>query len=80
VSVAAGPLISAAGLPRHLECLLPAALPVSVTILTNPALGQAATVVHLTDALSRLLLPADVALALIGVRTPAAGDARWSAS
>ena len=69
VPVAAGPLITAAGLPRQLGRLLPAAIPVSVTILDSPALGQARTAVHLTDTLSRILLPADVALALTGLAT-----------
>ena len=67
VPVAAGMLIKAVGLPRQLERLLPTAIPVSVTILDNPALGQARTAVHLTDILSRILPAAALALALIGV-------------
>ena len=69
VTVAASTLINATGLPRQLERLLPTAIPVSVTILDNPALGQARTAVHLTDTLSRTLLPADLALALTGLAT-----------
>jgi hypothetical protein len=67
VPVAAGTLINATGLPRQLGRLLPVAIPVSVTILDSPALGQARTAVHLTDILSRILLPADLALALTGL-------------
>ncbi len=66
VPVAAGMLINAVGLPHRLERLLPAAIPVSVTILASPALGQARTAVHLTDILSRILPAAALALALAG--------------
>jgi hypothetical protein len=48
---------------------VPAAIPVSATILDSPALAQARTAVQMTDTLSRILLPADLALALIGVAT-----------
>ena len=67
VPVAARTLFGATGLPRQLDRLLPAAIPVSVTILNRPALGQARTAVHLTDTLSHTLLPADLALALAGL-------------
>jgi hypothetical protein len=67
VPVAAGTLIKAVGLPHQLERLLPTAIPVSVTILDNSALGQARTAVHLTDILSRLLPAAALALALAGL-------------
>ena len=56
-------LLNTAGLPRQPDRLLPAATPVSVTLLNRPALGQARTAVHLTDTLSRILFPADLALA-----------------
>jgi hypothetical protein len=69
ISMAASTLINAAGLPHQLETLLPASTPVSVTILDNAALGQARTIVRMTDILSRILLPADVALALAGLAT-----------
>jgi hypothetical protein len=69
VPMAAGPLINAIGLPPQLGRLLPSTMPVSVTILDNAALGRASTIVRLTDILSRLLLPADVALALAGLAT-----------
>lgn len=67
VPVAARTLLNATGLPRQLDRLLPAAIPVSVTILNRPALGQARTAVHLTGTFSRALLPADLALALAGL-------------
>ena len=41
----------------------------SVTILDNAALGQARTIVRMADILSRILLPADVALALADLAT-----------
>jgi hypothetical protein len=69
IPMAASTLINAIGLPHHLEHILPSSTPVSVTILDNAALGQARTIVRLTDILSRILLPADVALALIGLAT-----------
>ncbi len=61
VPVAGRTLLNASGLPRQLGRLLPAATPVSVTVLNRPALGQARTAVRLTDTLSRILLPADLA-------------------
>jgi hypothetical protein len=67
VPMAASTLINAIGLPPELGRLLPSAMPVSVTILDNAALGRASTIVRLTDILSRILLPADVALALVGL-------------
>ncbi len=67
VPVAARTLLGATGLPRQLDHLLPAAIPVSVTILNRPALGQARTAVYLTDTLGHALLPADLALALAGL-------------
>jgi hypothetical protein len=69
IPLAASTLASATGLPAQLEHLLPPSTPVSVTILDNAALGQATTVVRLTDILSRILLPADIALALAGLAT-----------
>src|ERR1039458_6108725 len=65
VPVAVGMLIKAVGLPHQLERLLP--IPVSVTILESPALGQARTAVYLTDILSRILPAAALALALAGL-------------
>jgi hypothetical protein len=67
VPVAVGMLIKAVGLPHQLERLLPTAIPVSATILDNPAMGQARTAVHLTDILSRILPAAALALALAGL-------------
>jgi len=67
VPVAGRTLLNASGLPRQLGRLLPAATPVSVTVLNRPALGQARTAVRLTDTLSRILLPADLAVALAGL-------------
>ncbi len=61
VPVAGRTLLNASGLPRQLGRLLPAATPVPVTVLNRPALGQARTAVRLTDTLSRILLPADLA-------------------
>lgn len=69
VPMAARTLINATGLPPQLGRLLPPAMPVSVTILDNAALGRASTIVRLTDILGRILLPADVALALAGIAT-----------
>jgi hypothetical protein len=69
VPMAARTLINATGLPPQLGRLLPSSTPVSVTILDNAALGRASTIVRLTDDLSRILLPADVALALAGLAT-----------
>jgi hypothetical protein len=69
IPVAASTLINATGLPSQLEHLLPASTPVSVTILDNAALGQARTIVRMADILSRVLLPADLALALAGLAT-----------
>jgi len=43
VPVAVGMLIKVTGLPHQLERLLPAAIPVSVTILDNPALARRAS-------------------------------------
>jgi len=65
--VAASTLINATGLPHQLEARPPASTPVSVTILDNAALGQARIIVRMADILSRVLLPADVALALAGL-------------
>jgi len=67
VTVAASTLINATGLPHQLGHLLPSAMPVSVTILDNAALGRARTIVRLTDDLSGILFPADAALALAGL-------------
>jgi len=67
VPVAARVLLNASGLPRRLDRLLPAATSLSVTLLNRPALGQARTAVHLTDTLSRILFPADLAAALAGL-------------
>ena len=67
VPVAGRTLLNASGLPRQLGRLLPAATPVSVTLLNRPALGQARTAVRLTDTLRRILLPADLAVALAGL-------------
>jgi hypothetical protein len=69
VTVAASTLISATGLPPQLGRVLPTAMPVSVTILNNAAPGRARAIVHLTDDLGRILLPADAALALTGLAT-----------
>jgi hypothetical protein len=69
IPMAASTLINATGLPSQFEHLLPSSTPVSVTILDNAALGRASTIVRLTDILSRILLPADVALALVGLAT-----------
>jgi hypothetical protein len=65
--MAASTLINAIRLPPQLGRLLPSAMPVSVTILDNAALGRARTIVRLTDDLSRILLSADVAVALTGL-------------
>jgi hypothetical protein len=67
IPVAASTLTNAAGLPHQLQTLLPASTPVSVTILDNGALGQARSIVRITDTLSLALLPADLALALAGL-------------
>jgi hypothetical protein len=67
VPMAASTLINAIRLPPQLARLLPSAMPVSVTVLDNAALGRARTIVRLTDDLSRILLSADVALALAGL-------------
>jgi hypothetical protein len=69
IPMAASTLINAAGLPHQLKTLLPASMPVSVTILDNAALGQARTIVRMADILSLVLLPADLALALAGLVT-----------
>lgn len=69
IPLAASTLVNAIGLPAQLGRLLPSSTPVSVTILDNAALGQARTVVRMTDILSRILLPADIALALAGLAT-----------
>jgi hypothetical protein len=69
VPMAASTLINAIRLPPQLGRLLPSAMPVSVTILDNAAVGQARSIVRVTDILSRILLPADVALALAGLAT-----------
>jgi len=69
IPMAASTLINATGLPSQLEQLLPSSTPVSVTILDNAALGKARTIVRVTDVLGRILLPADVALALAGLAT-----------
>jgi hypothetical protein len=69
ISMTASTLIKAVGLPSQLEHLLPSSTPVSVTILDKAALGQARTIVRMADILSRVLLPADLALALAGLAT-----------
>ena len=78
--VAARTLLNATGLPRQLDHLVPATIPVSITLLDRPALGQARTAVHLTDTLSCILLPADLALALSGLAAARRHDTRCSAS
>jgi hypothetical protein len=67
VPVAARVLLNVSGLPRRLDRLVPAATSVPVTLLNRPALGQARTAVHLTDTLSRILFPADLAVAPAGL-------------
>jgi hypothetical protein len=67
VTVAARTLISDTGLPPQLGRLLPASMPVTVTILDNRALGQARAAVRTTDTLSRILPAATAALALAGL-------------
>ena len=48
---------------------LPAAMPVSVTIINSTALGRMSIAVHLIPTLSRILIHADAALVLIGLAT-----------
>ena len=69
IPMAASTLINAIGLPHQLGNLLPPSTPVSVTSLDNAALGQARAIVRMTDILSLVLLPADLALALAGLAT-----------
>ena len=62
-------LSAAASLPHQLTRLLPAAMPVSVTIINSTALGRMSIAVHLIPTLSRILIHADAALVLIGLAT-----------